>query len=89
MSEEPKAPRDYGLHPGDLGVIAIAMLCTFGFLFLMFDPAPLKGLDKFEEVADKARQQEIAKAEKAQRLQQIKAAEASGVVMVGILPAKH
>jgi len=86
---EPKEQRDYGLHPGDLGVIAIAMVCTFGFLFLMFDPAPLKGLDKYEEVINKAHDAEVAKAEKAQRLQQIKAAEASGVVMVGILPSKH
>jgi hypothetical protein len=89
MSDEPKPPRDYGLHPGDLGVIALAMLCTYGFLFLMFSPAPLKGLDKYEEVVAKAHDAAVAKAEKAQRLQQLKADEASGVVMVGILPAKR
>jgi hypothetical protein len=86
---DPKLPRDYGLHYGDLGIIGIALVCLFGFLYLMFAPAPLKGLDKFEEVADKAHDQAVAKAEEDQRQQAIKAAEATGVVMVGIAPAKH
>jgi hypothetical protein len=89
MSDEPKEPRIYGTHPGDLGVIALAMLCTYGFLFLMFDPAPLKGLDKYEEVVMKTRKAEIAKAEKQKHDAELKAAIASGVVMVGIIPPKH
>ena len=88
-----KEKGDFGMHYGDLGVIAIALLFLFGFLWLALSPAPLKGLDKFDAVANKERDKNIAKAEKAQRQQEIDAAVASGVVDVGIAPtpapAKH
>jgi hypothetical protein len=91
MSDEPKIrpAAEFGLHHGDLGVIAIALFFLFGFLWLMFSPAPLKGLDKFDVAAAKDGSASLAKLEKARRQKEIDAAVASGVVTVGIAPAKH
>jgi hypothetical protein len=80
---------EFGMHYGDLGVIAIALFFLFGFLWLMFSPAPLKGLDKFDQASAKDVAATLAKAEKARRLKEIQADEASGVVTVGIAPRKH
>ena len=65
--------------------------CCFcsAFLGLMFAPAPLKGLDKFDKVAAHDREATIAKLEKARRQKEIDDAVASGVVTVGIAPARH
>ena len=89
MSETERKQRDFGLHYGEVGVIAIALFFLFGFLWLLLSPAPLKGLDKFDQVANKTRQDIIAKAEKARRQKEIDPAIASGVVTVGIEPKKH
>ena len=43
----------YSLHYGEVGVIAIALLFLFGFLWLAFSDAPLKGLDKFDAAANR------------------------------------
>jgi hypothetical protein len=79
---------EYGTHWGDLAVIGIAFVFFLGFLGLMFGPSPLKGLDKFDAVADKIKADIVAKAEKENRQKAIEAAEASGVVTVGIAPRK-
>jgi hypothetical protein len=54
----------------------------------MFGPSPLKGIEKFDAVADKIKADIIAKAEKDNRQKAIEAAEATGVVEVGISPKK-
>ena len=89
MSEGERKQRDFGLHYGDLGVVAMALFFLFGFLWLMFSPAPLKGLDKFDQASAKDQADSLAKLEKARRQKEIAAAVASGVVTVGIAPAKH
>jgi len=89
MSEPEKNAPIFGMHYGDLGVVAMAVLFLFGFLWLMFSPAPLKGLDKFDQVAAHDREATIAKLEKARRQKEIDDAVASGVVTVGIAPARH
>ena len=90
MSEPVPERYDHtSLHYGELGVIAIALFFLFGFLWLMLSPAPLKGIDKFDKVADKVRQEQIDKAEKIKRQKEIEAAEATGVVTVGLSRPKH
>ncbi len=91
MTDAPKVrpASEFGLHYGDLGVIAIALFFLFGFLWLMLSPAPLKGLDKFDTAAAKDSAATLAKAEKARRQKAIDDAVASGVVTVGIAPARH
>ncbi len=81
-------PPDFGTDIGDLGVIAIALVFLAGMLFLVFTPAPLKGLDKFSEAADRTRAQELARQEKVIRQREIDAAVKSGVITVGIAPSK-
>jgi hypothetical protein len=89
MSEPEKNAPIFGMHYGDLGVVALAVLFLLAFLGLMFAPAPLKGLDKFDKVAAHDREATIAKLEKARRQKEIDDAVASGVVTVGIAPARH
>ncbi|HWY61891.1 MAG TPA: hypothetical protein VNW15_08335 [Rhizomicrobium sp.] len=89
MTEEKQKERpEYGTHWGDWGVIVIAFVFFMGFLGLMFGPSPLKGIEKFDAVADKIKADIIAKAEKENRQKAIEAAEATGVVDVGIAPPK-
>jgi hypothetical protein len=57
-------------------------------LLLLFGPSPIPGLEKTDLVLNRIRDANIAKAEKAARKQEIDAAEASGVVQVGISPPK-
>jgi hypothetical protein len=85
---EKKRP-EFGTHWGDWGVIIIALVFFAGFLGLMFGPSPLKGIEKFDAVADKIKADIIAKAEKENRQKAIDAAVATGVVDVGIPPKKH
>jgi len=73
---------------GDWGVIVIALVFFAAFLGLMFGPSPLKGIEKFDVVADKIKTDIVAKAEKENRQKEIDAAVASGVVEVGITPPK-
>ena len=66
------------------------MFFLFGFLWLMFSPgAALTGLDQFDTASAKDQANILAKAEKARRQKEIDAAVASGVVTVGIAPARH
>jgi hypothetical protein len=78
----------FGTHWGDWGVIVIALVFLMAFLGLMFGPSPLKGIEKFDVVADKIKSDIVAKAEKENRQKEIDAAVASGVVDVGIAPPK-
>ena len=93
MSEPEEVEKDqphFGMHYGDLGVIAIAVFFLFGFLWLMFSPgAALTGLDQFDTASAKDHQATIERLEKARRQREIDAAVASGVVTVGIAPRKH
>jgi hypothetical protein len=80
---------EYGLHYGDLGVIVIALFFLFGFLWLMFSPgATLRGLDQYDQASARDTAARLAKLEKVRRQKEIDAAIASGVVTVGIEPAK-
>jgi hypothetical protein len=80
---------EYGLHYGDLGVIVIALFFLFGFLWLMFSPgANLKGLDAYDKASARDTAARLQKLEQAKRQKEIDAAIASGVVTVGIAPAK-
>ena len=81
-------PVDFGLDPGDLGVIAIALVFLVGMLFLVFGPSPLKGLEKFDAAADKMQAESLAKQQKARHQQEIDAAVKTGEVTMSILPAK-
>lgn len=67
----------FGTHFGDLGVIAIAALCTVALILILILPSPFAALEK----------QQIA-AEKAEKQKKIDEAVASGVVTVGIMPKK-
>ena len=79
---------DFGTHWGDWGVIIIAFVFFLAFLGLMFGPSPLKGIEKFDVVAEKIKSGIVEKAEEENRQKAIHDAEASGVVEVGIPPAK-
>ena len=81
---------EYGLHYGDLGIIVIALFFLFGFLWLMFSPgATLRGLAQFDQASSRDNAARLSKLEKARRQKEIDDAVASGVVIVGIAPAKH
>jgi hypothetical protein len=89
MKKNKEAERPvYGTHWGDWGVIVIALVFFAAFLGLMFGPSPLKGIEKFDVVADKIKGDIVAKAERENRQKEIDAAVASGVVEVGITPPK-
>ena len=81
-------PADFGLDPGDLGVIAIALVFLVGMLFLIFGPSPLKGLEKFDAAANKMQAENLAKQQKIRRQQEIDAAVKTGEVSVSISPSK-
>jgi hypothetical protein len=67
----------FGTHFGDLGVIAIAAMCTLALLLILILPSPFAALEKQQ-----------AAAEKAEKQKKIDEAVASGVVTVGIIPKK-
>jgi len=79
---------EFGRHWGDWGGIVIALIFLAGFLALLFGPNTLEGLEKTDQVLNRIEKENIAKAEKAARQREIDAAVASGVVTVGIAPAK-
>lgn len=83
LNRPPRADQDqderiFGTHPGDIGVVVIAALCTIAMLVIFFTPSPFARLEKAQEQQAKiARQKEIDKAV------------ATGEVDVSIAPAKH
>jgi hypothetical protein len=79
---------EFGRHWGDWGGVVMAVLFLIGFLALLLGPNPLVGLNKTDEVLNRIQNENIAKAEKAARQREISAAEATGVVEVGIAPAR-
>ncbi len=60
-----------------------------GFLALLFGPNPLEGLGKTDQVLNRIEKERNEKAEKLLRQRDIDAAEASGVVEVGIPSKRH
>jgi hypothetical protein len=70
----------FGMHPGDLGVVAIAALCTVAFLLVLFTPSPFAKLEKMQAQAAK----EQLQAAKVQRQKDIAKAVASGEINVSI-----
>jgi hypothetical protein len=75
---DPEENAIFGLHAGDIGVIAIALLCTFALIMILILPSPFAKLQQQQAAADKAaRQKEIDKAI------------ATGEVSVGIPAAKN
>jgi hypothetical protein len=68
----------FGMHPGDLGTVVIALLCTFAMIVILVMPSPFAKLEKAQ-----------AEQAKAERQKEIDKAVATGEVSVGILPAKR
>ena len=78
---------EFGRHWGDWGGVVMAVVFLIGFLAFLFG-LNLGGLDKTDQVLNRIEKENIAKAEKASRQQAIHDAEATGVVEVGLAPAK-
>jgi hypothetical protein len=74
---DPEESAVFGMHIGDLGVVVIAMLCTFALIVVLVLPSPFAKLN-----------QQQAAAAKAERQKQIDKAVATGEISVGISPAK-
>jgi hypothetical protein len=85
--KDPDERVEFGRHWGDWSSIVMAVVFLIGFLVFLFGSNPLEGLDKADEVINRIQKEHIAEAEKAERQKQLDA-EASGVVEVGIAPAK-
>ena len=83
MKDEEKRPI-FGTAWGDMGVIVIAALLTIALLLILFSPSPFQKLEQAQarQEKEKARQAEV------ERQKKIDAAVATGVVTVGITPAK-
>ena len=74
----------FGTHIGDLGIVAIALLCTVTLFLILFSPSPADRLQKAQtrQAREKAQQEQV------ERQKKIDAAVATGEVSVGITPAK-
>jgi len=83
MDDNEKRPI-FGTAWGDLGVIVIAALLTIALLLILFSPSPFQRLEQAQarQEKEKIRQAEV------ERQKKIDAAVATGVVSVGIAPAK-
>ena len=83
MDDNEKRPI-FGTAWGDLGVIVIAALLTIALLLILFSPSPFQKLEQAQarQEKEKIRQAEV------ERQKKIDAAVATGVVSVGIAPAK-
>ncbi len=86
--KDPDERIEFGRHWGDWGGVVMALIFLIALIGLLFGPNPLEGLDKTDQVLNRVEQENIAKAEEARRQQAIHDAEASGVVEVGVGPAK-
>ena len=83
MDDNEKRPI-FGTAWGDLGVIVIAALLTIALLLILFSPSPFQ---KLEQAQARQEKEKIHQAE-VERQKKIDAAVATGVVSVGIAPAK-
>ena len=83
MDDNEKRPI-FGTAWGDLGVIVIAALLTIALLLILFSPSPFQ---KLEQAQARQEKEKIHPAE-VERQKKIDAAVATGVVSVGIAPAK-
>jgi hypothetical protein len=83
MKDEEKRPI-FGTAWGDMGVIVIAALLTIALLLILFSPSPFQ---KLEQAQARQEKEKIHQAE-VERQKKIDAAVATGVVTVGITPAK-
>jgi len=83
MDDNEKRPI-FGTAWGDMGVIVIAALLTIALLLILFSPSPFQRLEQAQarQEKEKIRQAEV------ERQKKIDAAVATGVVSVGIAPAK-
>ena len=86
--KDPDERVEFGRHWGDWSAVVMAVMFLIGFLVFLFGSNPLGGLEKADDVLNRIQKENIAKAEKEDRQRQIDAAEATGVVEVGIAPAK-
>jgi hypothetical protein len=86
--KDPDGRVEFGRQWGDWGGVVMAFMFLIGFLVFLFGPNPLAGLDKTDQVLNRIEKENIEKANKEARQREINAAEASGVVEVGIAPAK-
>jgi hypothetical protein len=89
--KDPDERVEFGRHWGDWSAIVMAVVFLIGFVIFLFGSNPLAGLDKADEVINRIQKEHIAAAQKAEEENRLKAlhdAEASGVVTVGIAPAK-
>ena len=85
--KDPSERVEFGRHWGDWSTVIMAVLFLIAFLvFLSTDF--LAGLDKTDRVLNRIQQEQMTKAEKEARRREISAAEATGMVQVGIAPAK-
>jgi hypothetical protein len=85
--KDPSERVEFGRHWGDWSTVIMAVLFLIAFLvFLSTDF--LAGLDKTDQVLNRIQQEQMTKAEKEARRREIGAAEATGVVQVGIAAAK-
>jgi preprotein translocase subunit SecF len=85
--KDPSERVEFGRHWGDWSAVIMAVLFLIAFLaFLSTDF--LAGLDKTDQVLNRIQQEQMTKAEKQARQREINAAEATGVVQVGIAPPK-
>jgi hypothetical protein len=75
----------FGTHPGDLGIIVIAGLCTVALFLMLVLPSPFAAMHRQEAEAVKME----AQAAKQARQKEIDKAVATGVVSVGIPAAKR
>ena len=83
MDDNEKRPI-FGTAWGDMGVIVIAALLTIALLLILFSPSPFQ---KLEQAQARQEKEKIHQAE-VERQKKIDAAVATGVVTVGITPAK-
>ena len=83
MDDNEKRPI-FGTAWGDMGVIVIAALLTIALLLILFSPSPFQ---KLEQAQARQEKEKIHQAE-VERQKKIDAAVATGVVSVGIAPAK-
>ncbi len=89
--KDPNERVEFGRHWGDWSAIVMAVMFLIGFVIFLFGSNPLDGLDKADQVINRIQKEHIAAAARAEEEQRQKAlhdAEASGVVEVGIAPAR-